>query len=80
MKVMADENLPITAFKILRESGYDIKHVAYEMNSVADTDVIGFAISENRTRFVISILRAEYAIEHMHTVIESDKIRPRRIP
>lgn len=116
MKFLADENFPITAFNILRESGYDIKHIAYEMHSVADTDVIDFAIQENRiiltfdgdygtlifkfgyrppgvvyfrlenitpdepARFVMSIVRSEYPIEHMHTVIESDKIRQRRIP
>ena len=36
MKFLADENFPITAFRILQEFGYDIKHVAFEMPSIAD--------------------------------------------
>ena len=44
MKFLADENFPITAYRILLESGYDIKHIAYEMPSVADTDVTDYAI------------------------------------
>ena len=115
MKFLADENFPITAFNSLRASGYDIKHVAYEMHSVADTDVMDFAIKEDRisltfdgdygtlifkfgyrppgviyfrlenitpdepARIVINLIK-EYPVEHMHTVVENDKIRQRRIP
>ncbi|MBD2699343.1 DUF5615 family PIN-like protein [Spirosoma sp. BT702] len=45
---LADENFLLTAFKILLESGYNSKHVALEMPSIADTEVTDFAISENR--------------------------------
>lgn len=115
MKFLADENFPVTAFNNLHELGYDIKHIAYEMHSVADTDVIDFAIKENRiiltfdgdfgtlifkfgyrppgvvyfrlenikpdepARIVENLLKEDYPIKHMHTVIESDKIRQRRI-
>lgn len=115
MKFLADENFPVTAFQILLESGYDIKHVAYEMPSVADTDVTGFAIEEKRiiltfdgdygtlifkfgyrppgviyfrlqnitadepARIVMNLVKDAYQLEQMHTVIESDKIRQRRI-
>lgn len=115
MKFLADENFPITAFRILREAGYDIKHVAYEMPSIADSDVTAFAISENRiiltfdgdygtlifklgyrppgvvyfrlqnitaeepAHIVMNLLNNTYRFEQMHTVVESDKIRQRRI-
>jgi predicted nuclease of predicted toxin-antitoxin system len=115
MKFLADENFPITAFRILQESGYDIKHVAFEMPSVKDTDVTDFAISENRiiltfdgdygtlifkfgyrppgvvyfrlqnitaeepAYIVINLLKDAYLFEQMHTVVENDKIRQRRI-
>ncbi|WP_020595378.1 DUF5615 family PIN-like protein [Spirosoma panaciterrae] len=48
MKFLADENFPFTAFRILHESGYDIKHIALEMPSITDADVTNLAISENR--------------------------------
>ncbi|QMW00160.1 DUF5615 family PIN-like protein [Spirosoma foliorum] len=115
MKFLADENFPITAFRILLEAGYDIKHIAYEMPSVTDIDVTGLAIRENRiiltfdgdygtlifklgyrppgvvyfrlptitadepARIVMNLLKEGYPIDHMHTVVETDKIRQRRI-
>ncbi|WP_420147752.1 DUF5615 family PIN-like protein [Spirosoma sp.] len=115
MRFLADENFPITAFRILLETGYDIKHVAFEMPSVKDTDVTDFAITENRiiltfdgdygtlifkfgycppgvvyfrlqnitpdepAHIVMNFLKQAYPLEHMLTVVESDKIRQRRI-
>ena len=116
MKFLADENFPITAYRILLESEYDIKHVAFEMPSTADTDVTEMAIKENRiiltfdgdygtlifkfgyrppgviyfrlqhitaeepAHIVMNLLKESYQFESMHTVIENDKIRQRRIP
>ena len=115
MKFLADENFPITAFRILLESGYDIIHVAFDMPSIADTDVTEFAIKENRiiltfdgdygtlifkfgyrppgvvyfrlpnitpdepAHIMMNLVKQAYQLEHMHTVVESDKIRQRRI-
>ncbi|MVM38167.1 hypothetical protein GO730_12200 [Spirosoma sp. HMF3257] len=115
MKFLADENFPITAFRILLESGYDIKHVAFEIPSVSDIDVTDFAIKENRiiltfdgdygtlifklgyrplgvvyfrlqnitadapAYIVMNLLKEACQFEHMHTVVENDKIRQRRI-
>jgi len=115
MKFLADENFPITSFNLLRESGHDILHVAYEMSGITDRDVTNFAVSENRViltfdadygtlifkfgyrplgvvyfrlqnitadepaRILINLLREAYTLEHMHTVVENDKIRQRRI-
>lgn len=31
MKFLADENFPITAYKILLATGYDSRHVTFEM-------------------------------------------------
>jgi predicted nuclease of predicted toxin-antitoxin system len=115
MKFLADENFPITAFRLLREFGHDIKHVAFEMPSVADTDVMDLAIAEDRiiltfdgdygtlifkfgyrppgvvyfrltkispdepAYILMNLVKENLQIEHMHTVVESDKIRQRRI-
>lgn len=115
MKFLADENFPITSFRILQTVGYDIKHVAFDMPSVADIEVTHFAITENRiiltfdsdygtlifkfgyqppgviyfrlpniapdepAYILINLLKENCRIEHMHTVIESDKIRQRKI-
>ena len=116
MKFLADENFPITAYRILLESGYDIKHIAFEMPSVSDTDVTQLAIDEGRiiltfdgdygtlvfkfgyrppgivyfrllnitadepAYIVMNLLKELYQLERMHTVVENDKIRQRRIP
>lgn len=116
MKFLADENFPITAFRILQESGYDIKHVAFDMPSITDREVTDFAIQEERiiltfdsdygtlifkfgyrppgvvyfrltnisagepAHILATILKEGHQIEQMHTVIEQDKIRQRRIP
>lgn len=115
MKFLADENFPITAYRILLESGYDIKHVAYEMHSVSDIEVTDYAIQEDRiiltfdgdygtlifkfgyrppgvvyfrlqnitadepAYIVMNLLKEAYQFEHVHTVVENDKIRQRRI-
>lgn len=116
MKFLADENFPVTAFRILLESGHDIKHITFEMPSITDTDVTEMAINENR---IILTFDGDYGtlifkfgyrppgvvcfrlptisadepayilmnlindtpcqLEHMHTVVENDKIRQRRI-
>lgn len=48
MTFLADENFPVTSFRLLREAGYDIKHIAYELPSIADSDVAELAIREDR--------------------------------
>ena len=116
MKFLADENFPVTAYKILLTTGHDIKHVAFEMPSIADTDVTSFATEENRiiltfdgdfgtlifklgyrppgviyfrlptikadepAYIVMNLMKEGYQLKDMHTVVESDKIRQRRIP
>ena len=115
MKFLADENFPITSFRILKEAGYDIKHIAFDMPSVADVAVTDFAITEDRiiltfdsdygtlifkfgyqppgvvyfrlpninadepAYILMNMLKEDYQILRMHTVVESDKVRQRRI-
>ncbi|GAB3498640.1 hypothetical protein GCM10027341_20550 [Spirosoma knui] len=115
MRFLADENFPITSFRILQTFGYDIKHVAFDMPSVADADVTNFAIAEQRiiltfdgdygtlifkygyrppgviyfrltniaadepAYILMNMLKEGYSINNMHTVVENDKIRQRRI-
>lgn len=115
MTFLADENFPLTSFRMLRELGYNVKHVAFDMPSVANRDVTDFAIKENRVTptlygdygtlifkfgyrppgvvyfrlqnitadepayMVINLIKEGYQLEHMHTVVENDKIRQRRI-
>ncbi len=45
---LADENFPVTSYKILVQAGLDIIHVADAAPSVNDADVIGLANQENR--------------------------------
>lgn len=111
MKFLADENFPIAAFRLLAESGFDIKHIAYDMPSITDIDVTHFSIEEGRiiltfdsdygtlifkfgyqppgviyfrltnikaedpAYIIMNLLKANYQLERMHTVVENDKIR-----
>lgn len=115
MMFLADENFPVTSFRILLELGYDIKHVAFDIPRIADSDVTDFASKENRiiltfdgdygtlifkfgyrpsgvvyfrlqntmadepAYLIINLVKEGYRLEHMHTVVENDKIRQRRI-
>lgn len=49
MKLLANENFPISSVKILAESGYDIIAVGLEFSGILDREVIELSISENRT-------------------------------
>ncbi len=46
MKWLADENFPITSYRILASQGWDIKHISLENSSIQDFEVIGQAINE----------------------------------
>ena len=48
MKWLADENFPITSFKIVAAKGWDIKHISFENPSIQDFEVIERAINEER--------------------------------
>ncbi|ADB37206.1 DUF5615 family PIN-like protein [Spirosoma linguale] len=115
MTFLADENFPVTAFRLLLESGFDIKHIAFDMPSITDVDVTELAIKENRiiltfdgdygtlifkfgyrplgvvyfrlqnitaaepAYIVRNLMKEGYELVNMHTVVENDKIRQRRI-
>jgi predicted nuclease of predicted toxin-antitoxin system len=49
MKFLANENFPLSSIKILKESGYDIVAVGQEFAGILDSEVIAFAINQNRT-------------------------------
>jgi predicted nuclease of predicted toxin-antitoxin system len=49
MKLLANENFPLSSIKILKESGYDIVAVGQEFAGILDSEVIAYAISEDRT-------------------------------
>ncbi|GAB3794428.1 hypothetical protein GCM10028819_08060 [Spirosoma humi] len=45
---LADENVPIPAFRVLVKAGWDIKHIGIENGGLPDTAVMQIAIDENR--------------------------------
>lgn len=49
MKLLANENFPISSVKILERAGYDIIAVGNEFAGILDSEVIELAISEQRT-------------------------------
>ena len=48
MKLLANENFPLTSVKFLRQFGYDIKAIGEDDPSITDRQVIDLAIKENR--------------------------------
>ena len=44
---LADENVPIPAFRVLVNAGWNIKHVGIENGGLPDTGVMQMAIDES---------------------------------
>lgn len=49
MKLLANENFPISSVKILENAGYDIIAVGQDFAGILDSEVIELAINEHRT-------------------------------
>ncbi len=48
MKLLANENFPLKSYNVLKEKGYDIKHIGHELPSITDEEVMAIAIEEGR--------------------------------
>ena len=48
LKWIADENFPFASYKLLKQEGWDIIHIAEENASVSDTEVIQIANTQQR--------------------------------
>ncbi len=49
MKLLANENFPITSVKVLSNAGYDILSVGLDYSGISDKEVIDFANEDSRT-------------------------------
>jgi len=49
MKLLANENFPLTSVQILKESGYDIIYIGTDFSGILDSEVMQIAIAEMRT-------------------------------
>jgi predicted nuclease of predicted toxin-antitoxin system len=45
---LADENVPLPAFRVIENAGWDIKHIGIGNGGIPDTEVMQMAIEENR--------------------------------
>ena len=48
MKLLANENFPLTSIQILNDAGYDIVGIGIEYHGITDKEVITFAQEEDR--------------------------------
>ncbi len=48
MKLLANENFPVTSVNILRSAGYDIKSIGSDYFGIADSEVMNMAMKEHR--------------------------------
>jgi predicted nuclease of predicted toxin-antitoxin system len=49
MKLLANENFPLTSVRIIEKSGYDIVYIGQGFAGYLDSEVMELAIKENRT-------------------------------
>ena len=49
MKLLANENFPLSSVKILQNAGYDIIFVGKDFAGILDSEVIELAIKDHRT-------------------------------
>ena len=49
MKLLANENFPLSSVIILEKSGFDIKSISRDCAGILDSEVIEIAIEEKRT-------------------------------
>lgn len=49
MRLLANENFPLTSIRILKEAGYDIIAVGQDFAGILDSEVIELATKEQRT-------------------------------
>ena len=48
MKLLANENFPLLSVTILEKNGFDIKSIGRDCSGILDSEVIEFAIKEER--------------------------------
>lgn len=48
MKWLADENVPATSVRLLREAGWDVAHVREHHAGISDAEVLALAVRESR--------------------------------
>jgi len=48
MKLLTNENFPLRSVKILREGGFDVKHIGTDFPGIKDREVLNMAIQESR--------------------------------
>ena len=49
MKLLANENFPLTSVKILKDSGFDIMYIGTGFSGILDPEVMQIAIDQKRT-------------------------------
>jgi predicted nuclease of predicted toxin-antitoxin system len=49
MRLLANENFPLTSVKILEKAGYDIIYAGLDFKGILDIEVIDIAIKDERT-------------------------------
>ena len=49
MKLLANENFPLTSVKILKDSGFDIMYIGTDFSGILDSEVMDIAIEQKRT-------------------------------
>jgi predicted nuclease of predicted toxin-antitoxin system len=49
MKLLANENFPLTSVKIIEKAGFDIIYIGQDFTGILDSEIIDLAIKEERT-------------------------------
>jgi predicted nuclease of predicted toxin-antitoxin system len=68
MKLLANENIPIRSYQLLKQKGIDILHIGLETPSISDEDVVNLSIKQHR---IILTFDADYG-----TLVFRNKMKP----
>ncbi len=49
MKLLANENFPLTSVKILKDAGFDIMYIGTDFSGILDSEVMQIAMDQKRT-------------------------------
>lgn len=64
MKLLANENFPLSSVKVLNEAGFDITAIGFDLTGILDKEVMEIAINENRTILTFDRDYGELIFQH----------------
>ena len=65
MKLLANENFPLTSVQFLRSKGHDVLFVGEDFPGISDEEVLEVALKEKRTILTFAREGSIYCLDHV---------------